>query len=137
MRLRYPPRRASNSLTKPNHQYLALLGGYLGRVAKTVLLNTINPIFENIIFFVLRGPESIFGWKCWYPEPIFWRFWPHFWILYIATLIFIRNIIISVKIELSLRLNGGAWLSFRNLDKNTSFVLNWQARAFYIVIMQI
>ena len=29
MRLRYPPRCASNGLTKPNRQYLALLGGYL------------------------------------------------------------------------------------------------------------
>jgi hypothetical protein len=40
------------------------------RVAKLILLNSINPIFENIYLFALRGAGSIFGWKCSYPEPI-------------------------------------------------------------------
>ena len=41
------------------------------------------PYIWEYYFFALRGAESNFGWKCSYPEPIFWRFWPHFWVLYI------------------------------------------------------
>ena len=44
---------------------------------------------QNIYFLgycLLRCNEgsilALFGWKCSYPKPMFWRFWPHFWIVY-------------------------------------------------------
>ena len=85
---------------------LGLIYGLLrwNRVVKPVLLNTINPIFANI-FFAPKGGQVSFLVKILIPRTDFLKiFNPCLGFIYIDTLIFTWSIILSVKIELSLRL---------------------------------
>jgi hypothetical protein len=83
MGLRYPPKRASISLPKPNRQYLSLLGEYL-----------------RIFFFRLKGGRVNFWMKMLIPRTHFLKILtPFLGSIYIATLIFTRNRIISVKLN--------------------------------------
>ena len=69
-------------------------------------MNTIKPIFENNLFG-LKGGRVNFWVKMLIPRTHFLKILtPFMGSIYIATLIFTRNIIISVKIEFSLRLSG-------------------------------
>ena len=77
------------------------------RVAQQDVLNTMNPIFENI-FFHLKGGRVNFWMKMLIPKTHFLKILTSFLgSIYTLTLIFPRNIILSVKMELSPRPTSG------------------------------
>jgi hypothetical protein len=118
MRLSNPPRCASNSLTKPNRQYLVLPGGYLSPT---------NSDCCKAGSFECNKPyiRVNFGMIILIPRIHFLKILiPFMSSIYIATLIFTRNIIISVKIKLSLRLTRQRGRKCQKFCPKTHFSMN-------------